>query len=467
MNHQSRNNASHCVHGSIWCLGWHVGNKRWNQSSWPIADATTSQHPETRPFVCNFSRKRPLAEPIKTKGQAAKRISLSWHDCGGHFVLSEKNMFILVSILLFTHCLCRRHTGASHFLKDFNIKPVHGELEACLSISPLHAMLWEISLLPQRKHTMSMPSLVSSLIASAVPWILSPNLHTQWFYFLRFPPSTSSSCPSLVSPASELLARDLCTGTTSFALPIHTLGCDKIFPVNLLFPPTAAFLKARALWFLSISSVTCTHCALRKFWSNQQGHPRSIPWGQLYAGIWAKTPFPAKWELPTLIHSSFEPNRPSKPPAWGKAGRRVWDIGEESWVQVESHPLLIEWIISSLPEIVLFLFSTAEWLLHLTGCCGDSMKKCIPKAQRQVKTQKGNFVLLWILSFSFSIYRLQYFSVSLPSMSDPSPTLLLHNSPWRKMLLTTANSSLQKFKFHNCKWSHKGSGVYNEVQKQW
>lgn len=72
----------------------------------------------------------------------------------------------------------------------------------------------------------------------------------------------------------------------------------------------------------------------------------------------------------------------------------MWDIGEESWVQVESHPLLIERIISSLPEIVLFLFSTAEWLLHLTGCCGDSMKKCTPKAQRQVKTQKGNFVLL-------------------------------------------------------------------------
>lgn len=98
MNCQSRNNASHCVHGSIWCLGRSTGNK-WRKSVL-LADATTSQYPETRPFVCSFSRKRPLAESIKIKGKA--------------FSFSFLDMIMEISKIIWTYSSF--HLALNHWL---------------------------------------------------------------------------------------------------------------------------------------------------------------------------------------------------------------------------------------------------------------------------------------------------------------------------------------------------------------
>jgi len=99
--------------------------------------------------------------------------------------------------------------------------------------------------------------------------------------------------------------------------------------------------------------------------------------------------------------------------------------GEESWVQLQSHSSLIQWVMSSLAKIVCLFFSQ----LQNSYCCSSQVVRLggssiYPKELcRHVKT-KSNFVLVWILPFSFSIYRHHYFSILFPSMSDLSITVL-------------------------------------------
>lgn len=148
MKCQSRNNARHCVHSSAWSTGQCLGQKWWNHSYWPIADATTSEHPETRPFVCNFSKRGTWRTLEEIKDETAKYISFSWRDGGGHFVVNKKIyvslFFFPLTSLLIIMWAWRGHRGASHFVKDLKIKQVQGTREASLSVSPLHAMLWDI-----------------------------------------------------------------------------------------------------------------------------------------------------------------------------------------------------------------------------------------------------------------------------------------------------------------------------------
>lgn len=145
----------------------------------------------------------------------------------------------------------------------------------------------------------------------------------------------------------------------------------------------------------------------RTFWLNQSDRPRSNPWGHLCSGVWAKIPFSASPELPALIHRSLEP----RPSAWGRVEKRAWDW----WRKV----------LGSSP-----ISSTANWMSHfmssknsfvlLVFCFFQLQNDCFCASQvvvriqwssilkitcRQVKTQKSNFVHLWILPFSFSTYR--------------------------------------------------------------
>lgn len=89
-------------------------------------------------------------------------------------------------------------------------------------------------------------SFLSIITWACLAWHLSSQLLLSLEFSLPNPISNCStsfrkpswsSWLSLVSPVLELLVHGLYTCTTSFALPIYILYCDKIFHVNLLSFP--------------------------------------------------------------------------------------------------------------------------------------------------------------------------------------------------------------------------------------
>lgn len=183
-----------------------------------------------------------------------------------------------------------------------------------------------------------------------------PASPTQWFYL-----SSWHFWLSLVSSASELLVHDWYICTTSFALPMCTLGCDKkkLFMWICCFPTLWLSWK-QGLCLIHLHVFSDLHSlSPRTFWLNQSDRPRSNPWGQLCSGIWAKIPFPASPELLALIHRSLEP----RPSAWGRVEKRVWywwrkDLGASPISSTAN------WVISCLPKIVLlFCFSNCKMIV--------------------------------------------------------------------------------------------------------
>lgn len=150
------------------------------------SDATTSQQPQTRPFVCSLSRKRLLAELIR-KTQSCQEyffpLTWWWRPC----CAMKRNLafffFSLSSLPLVPVVMKEIQRGKSFSKRLWNQTNSRGIGGLSLHpgyCTPLPCTPGTVRPLSGNNHNPA-----SSLTAAPDPWLSSPRPHTQYFCFLQ------------------------------------------------------------------------------------------------------------------------------------------------------------------------------------------------------------------------------------------------------------------------------------------